>query len=560
MPSLSAIDALFTLHSSLDHYRVDISGVAHPDVDTANGSATASSGVTGVCFVREPTSCTSHTGRAALCNDIDREGINGESQNHGSSSEDESDEETSHDDDHPLRFRCSNLLLGPQLKDHQNTNPHNTNASQGSHQHATYLSAASRDFLSGAILASCHLDGSCKLWNLATRRCILQDICQEDPRRGSGLALRRLGTGRDDTVDKFLYQTRDPLGTVSLHDLNRPCTPILKIHTHSTSFCAMSPMSPCQIGSKPIYETAIGGTQHLLALPTEEHSVAVVRDLRCDPQSNPAWRVAIGEEYTNMMYGTRRKFGMLTSLALCLQETTQRIILGCGMENGAALFYDLGAMGQGRDPWWIGPEKNRVEKFSHTLGMRDASSEEISETDSRYWCSAKLGKDPVLCLDIASSKSLCSGAKRSSSLVAVGGCAGDADDLSELPEDEQGTLSTIKVKLADDSSAGASSITNMKSTVRARTLTCSLKSGGKVGISICRFRPDGRVFGIGGWDRRLRIYGRTSLKPIAILRGHEESVTAMDWAGNAALSGLLATGAGDGKVCIWRVFPHSLKS
>ena len=31
------------------------------------------------------------------------------------------------------------------------------------------------------------------------------------------------------------------------------------------------------------------------------------------------------------------------------------------------------------------------------------------------------------------------------------GCAGDADDLSELPDHEQGTISTIKVKLTDSS-------------------------------------------------------------------------------------------------------------
>jgi WD40 repeat protein len=53
---------------------------------------------------------------------------------------------------------------------------------------------------------------------------------------------------------------------------------------------------------------------------------------------------------------------------------------------------------------------------------------------------------------------------------------------------------------------------------------------------------------------------RTSSKPLAILRGHEKSVTAMDWASNSAVSGLLATGAGDGKICLWRVFPHSLRT
>jgi len=144
--------------------------------------------------------------------------------------------------------------------------------------------------------------------------------------------------------------------------------------------------------------------------------------------------------------------------------------------------------------------------------------------------------------------------------VAVGGCAGDADELSELPEQEQGTISTIKVKLADDSSADASKSSTMKATIRSKTHTCSISSGGKVGVSVCRFRPDGRMYAVGGWDHRLRLFGRTSSKPLAILRGHEASVTAVDWADNAALSGLLATGAGDGRICVWRAFPHSLRN
>ena len=130
--------------------------------------------------------------------------------------------------------------------------------------------------------------------------------------------------------------------------------------------------------------------------------------------------------------------------------------------------------------------------------------------------------------------------------------------MSELPEKDQGTVSTIKVKLVDDSSAeDDTSCSFMKASIRAKTRTCSVDSGGKVGVSICRFRPDGRVFAVGGWDHRLRIFGRSSSKPLAILRGHEESVTAMDWSDNAAVSGLLATGANDGRVCIYRVLPHS---
>jgi WD40 repeat protein len=248
---------------------------------------------------------------------------------------------------------------------------------------------------------------------------------------------------------------------------------------------------------------------------------------------------------------------MTTSLALCLQESTNNIVLGCGMENGSALFYDLGALGRGRDPWWIEPGKEAVN--DHNI-------------DPRFMCSTSLGNDPILCMDLVSSRSadMCpeimednshySSKTKAASLVAVGGCAGDANALSELPENEQGTVSTIKVKLADDSATDSANASIMRASVRSKTRTCSIDSGGKVGVSICQFRPDGRIFAVGGWDHRLRLFSRTSSKPLAILRGHDESVTAIDWASNAALSGLLATGAGDGRICLWRVFPHSLKS
>ncbi len=469
-------------------------------------------------------------------------------QNNGLDTSSSSEDDESGDNDHPpLHFRCSDLLLGPQrIKQ------------ESSYQHAAHLSAASRGSLSGAVLASCHVDGCCKLWDLATRRCYVEELSPNNGSRGGpGLAVRRLSTGGEDVANQFLYQTRDPLGTVSLHDLNRPCTPLLQMHTYSTTFCAMS---PCHTGNR----SCISGARNLVALPTEEHSLAVVRDLRCDPRGTPAWRVAMGDEYINSMYGSRRKYGMVTSLALCVQKNTQRIVLGCGMENGSALFYDLGVVGHGRDPWRTDPGR----RDSSNMNASGGNDSDLNE--SGFMCSTLLGKDPVLCMDIVSSYSHASQIiiardhntnkeRSSASVVAVAGCAGDADDIHDLPSHEQGTVSTIKVKLLDDSSQDVTNNSCMKATVRSKTRTCSIESGGKIGVSICRFRPDGRVFAVGGWDHRIRVFGRTSSKPLAILRGHEKSVTAIDWAGDSASTGLLASSAGDRRICIWRVFPHSLR-
>jgi len=556
---LSATDALFTLQTASKS--TPTAGANH-EVVPNGGKASA---VTGICFVRDPTTssrfCNDGSHATISSGDVSSSQIDIHERDESSSETDSSDEESCEYDDcqRPLQFRCSSLLLGPQhgetSKDRNKNN---------SYQHATHVSAASHTMMDAAILASCHLDGSCKLWDLATRRCIDSNICRESLHRGgSGLALRRIGNGGvADSNHRFLYQTRDPLGTVSLRDLHRPCTSLLDLHTYSISFCIMA---PCHIGSKR-YD--MGGVQNLVALPTEEHSVAVVRDLRCDPKANPAWRVAMGDEYISAMYGSRRKYGMLTSLALCAEETTQRIVLGCGMENGSSLFYDLGALGHGREPWYIPTAGDGAEESSALHGRKN---EVVSEIGSQYMCSTSLGKDPVLCLDLVGSNSFHQSLgeeshgirneteNRAASVVAVAGCAGDADELSELPEQDQGTISAIKVKLTEESSTNASKPSTMKATIRSKTRTCSIASGGKVGVSICRFRPDGRIYAVGGWDHRLRLFSRTSSKPLAILRGHEESVTAVDWAKDAASSGLLATGAGDGRICVWRVFPHSLK-
>ncbi|KAL7439751.1 hypothetical protein ACHAXH_004783 [Discostella pseudostelligera] len=495
MHLISPTDALFTLNSSLQHRQNDTQSIAK------NTGKSTGAGVTGVCFVKDPAS-TLHDD-SDTNTPVRNRRRRSDSDRDTSSNDDATDEESSDDDDvHPLQFRSSSLVLGPQHARKNDT----CYVDNEAHQHATHLSAASYDSLSGALLASCHIDGSVKLWDLATRRCRMNDIFSECPRGAPGLAIRRLGIGSADGSNEFLYQTRDRLGTVTFHDLNRPSTPLLTLHTHSTTFCAIS---PCHIGAEPPVEGAsIGGARHLVALPTEEHSVAIVRDLRCNPQDNPAWRVAVGDDYISSMYGTRRKYGMTTSLALCLQESTNNIVLGCGMENGSALFYDLGALGRGRDPWWIEPGKEAVN--DHNI-------------DPRFMCSTSLGNDPILCMDLVSSRS--------------------AEMCPEIMEDNSHYSS--KTKAASLVAVGG---------FRSKTRTCSIDSGGKVGVSICQFRPDGRIFAVGGWDHRLRLFSRTSSKPLAILRGHDESVTAIDWASNAALSGLLATGAGDGRICLWREF------
>ena len=504
---LSATDALFSLHTS------SIVSAAAKNIAREGSSFAA---VTGVCFVQN-----TPPDDAVV-------------------SSDEEDTDSDGDDDNldPLQFKCSNLLLGHNdQKQHKDSPP-------SYYQQATHLSAASHTSLSGVVLASCHQDGTCKLWDLATRRCIVNDAA--GGRDGPGLAIRRF-----DQMQQFVYQSRDVLGTVSLHDIHRPLDPILQLHTHSATFCQMAPC--LSIKENPQNDAAdngamIAGERNLIALPTNEQSVAIIRDLRCDPASNPTYRIDIGNEFydSSAYHYSRRNYGMLTCLGLCQREKSQQLVLGCGMEDGSALFYDLRSKGS---PWL----------FGHSAEENGCVSDD--ET-SKFMCHTKLGKDPVLSLDLSSS---CNKGTGTSSLVAVAGCAGDADELSELPEADQGTISTIKIKLANELTvdeggtkpSASNKRSRMKASVRARTPTCSIESGGKIGVSVCRFRPDGRIFAVGGWDCRLRLFDRASSKPLAILHGHENTVVAVDWEGNAASTGLLATGAADGRICIYRVFPNT---
>jgi len=50
------------------------------------------------------------------------------------------------------------------------------------------------------------------------------------------------------------------------------------------------------------------------------------------------------------------------------------------------------------------------------------------------------------------------------------------------------------------------------------------------GLSDVRIRCDRKLVASAGWDKRVRLFGFKSLKPLAILRFHTESVHAVDFA------------------------------
>lgn len=354
--------------------------------------------------------------------------------------------------------------------------------------------------LAGARLASCHASGEAFVWDLGRQR-IVTDFYSH--RQGPGMALRRL-----EGSNTILYHTRDANGTVSIHDLHRNEI-VTQFETRSFTFCTAA---PC------------GGNCNLLVLPTAHNSFSEVRDVRISPDSPPIVRFhGAGLKEGDM----ERRHGMLMSVAMSeANNAAGRPVVACGMESGTVFFHDLLMPGRAL---------TSHHKFSDV-------------------CSISLGKDPVLGIDVAYS-STASSAANGRSFVSIVGLAGDAADLSELPEEQRGTVAVVKASFPDGSTGRAR--------LRARVSTCEIGTpeeafrGGKPGVGICRFRLDGRIFAVGGWDKRVRIFDRTGgVAPLAILKGHDASVTAVDWAPNSQSTGFLATGAGDGRISVWRCFPQ----
>jgi WD40 repeat protein len=239
------------------------------------------------------------------------------------------------------------------------------------------------------------------------------------------------------------------------------------------------------------------GDPNLLAVPCRQDKHAMVVDIR---DRIPVTEIPI------------QSHGMLTSLAMSTCSGSGRPIVACGMESGSIFFHDFAST-------------NRSLKIE-----------------------SKLSKDPILAMDLAPSTS-----DEISSVAAIAGMAGDAAEEQELPESQQGRVALLKASYDPI-------MPNWNVRVRARISTCSINddaSDGKPGISICRFQPgDGRLWAVGGWDHRVRLYERSTGKPMAILRGHTTSVNALNWAPDANRSGILASSGGGDSIYVWQCFPN----
>jgi WD domain, G-beta repeat len=411
----------------------------------------------------------------------------------------------------PLQLQCQQLL---QSKDHKSAFP--TSSTQ---------EMSSTLELEGRLLGACYSNGECLLWDLG-KRTVIETISTCDS-RGPGLTLRRL----DDCDTRFFYQTRDEAGTISLHDLNAAAPSSLgdknvlsvqtlqEVETYSQSFCEAV---PCR------------GNPNLLATPSQHHSFVMVRDWRMPSSHHPV-------AYFHAVSGCReedevRKCGMLTSLAMAETENASSTVIACGLESGLVVVHDLAMIQKG------------------------ASQSYTACTEP---CRISLTTEPILSLDMLASQPRSLAAKHAfeSSFVAIAGMAGNEEELLEIPQCERGRVALIKICQGLDRRFHARLRTRISTLVDASS---SQAPSGKPGAGICRFRSDGRIFAVGGWDKRVRIFDRSAKiqskhSPLALLRGHFDSVNAIDWSFDAVSSGLIATGSSDGRVYVWNCFPSKAR-
>ncbi|KAJ0404987.1 hypothetical protein P43SY_004904 [Pythium insidiosum] len=74
------------------------------------------------------------------------------------------------------------------------------------------------------------------------------------------------------------------------------------------------------------------------------------------------------------------------------------------------------------------------------------------------------------------------------------------------------------------------------------------------GINAIRLRGDQRIFATAGWDHRVRVFHTRTLKPLAILKYHTDSVFAVDFTPD---HNLLLSASKDHKIAVWSIYSPS---
>jgi len=77
----------------------------------------------------------------------------------------------------------------------------------------------------------------------------------------------------------------------------------------------------------------------------------------------------------------------------------------------------------------------------------------------------------------------------------------------------------------------------------------------RAGVSSVRIRGDGKLFAIGGWDGKIRVFSSKTLAPLAVLQFHSDVVRCLAFSkGKINDRRLMAAGSKDGSSSLWTLY------
>lgn len=361
-------------------------------------------------------------------------------------------------------------------------------------------SVSSVCFINEYKLASCESkSGTLILWDLERFR-VLQRI-QGD---GSG----GLYVGKIQSEHEcLLYQQRDK---ISLYDVN-DMQVTKRMNTNAVGFCKA---------------TICDSYVFFPSQPSNAPLEIKIWDAFIDPLASSIVTFTVVESSPNTK--ATSKLGMMTSLSV-LERGKSLYVMCCGMESG-----DI---------------------FLTTFTLNSVEQQRLRTITCIHRCSISVGTEPVLCIDLAVSASS-SIDDFGNSVVGIAGIAGDAAEVAN--KKDQGTIFIFNLSSPSDFSDA------ILCKIRKRLETCPIGDptlSGKPGVGCCTFRSDGKLFAVGGWDKRTRIFSRGG-KLLRIMKGHNNSIVDMEWQPTRRLCykdqfmtqpSRLVTAGGDGRICFWDV-------
>jgi len=158
-------------------------------------------------------------------------------------------------------------------------------------------------------------------------------------------------------------------------------------------------------------------------------------------------------------------------------------------------------------------------------GWEDGSLELFDLRAGRSRARAKIHSEPLLCMDV--------------DVCAKFALTGAADRrLCLTPLDLASTSSeTTDARCLGEPETATLPVTN--------------EASGSGGIAALCLRPDRRIFASGGWDKRIRIWQRRNLKPLAVIHHHTGTVNAVHF---STCSRWLLSGSEDRTLALWSLY------